>query len=355
MVCYTHLKFYERYVIYCLLKLKIRQSTIALTLNRSESTIWREIDRNSGNNKYLPKSAQQNYLFRRVRNGFENFSNNNKLLSFVLSKLTLGLSPEQISIRLKILYKNNFAMRLSHETIYKYIYELAKVGIDFCQYLRKKKKKRKNRKNKAKKTLKNGFKTIHSRDKNENMDEIGHWESDLIEGKKGKGFIITIVERISKYLFAYFIKNKDINSFNNGLKNVFANIDNDKLKSITHDRGSEAYDFVNIELMLNCNMYYADPGSPWQRGLNENTNGLLREYFPKGSDFSKLNQKQVYKAVELLNNRPRKILDGKTPKEVLHNLPVKDNLHFKLNPPVSARYRANAPSEPLIRLSPAWG
>ena len=331
-MAYKHLQFQERTVISIFLTEGLSIQKIADFLTRSRTTIYREIKRNSKNGKYNFDYAQTFYKFRRSRKGFLKFTKNYKLLVFVLIKLTIKSSPKQIVSFLKNAFPNDKTMRISHETIYKYIYLLAKMGIDYIQYMRKGKKTRQSRKKKAKSTLKDGFRTIYERNKNEDLDEIGHWESDLIEGKKGKGFIITLVEKITKYTIGVPIRNKDIKSFNEGIKLAFSNIDNDKIKSITHDRGSEAYDFENLEEILQAKVYYADPGKPWQRPLNENTNGMLRQYFPKGYDFTKLSQKYIDKSIEEFNNRPRIILNGKSNREAFFNLPINTELHFNLTP-----------------------
>eukprot|EP00494_Astrolonche_serrata_P034485 UN34754 len=125
---------------------------------------------------------------------------------------------------------------------------------------------------------------------------------------------------MSRFTIAINLKSKSNNEFNQQIAKLFAEIENDQLKTVTYDRGSEAYDFENIEQILRCNLYYCDPGNPGQRGLCENTNGLLRQFFPKGSNFAQIKKDQIDKVTDLLNNRPRKSNLGLPPFEVFHAL-----------------------------------
>jgi len=140
-----------------------------------------------------------------------------------------------------------------------------------------------------------------------------------VEGKKNSGFITTLVDRKTKILVAAKMKNKLAKTFNKACQLAFSVIE--KIKTITFDNGTEMSNFVELEELLECDIYFADPGRPGQRGLNENTNGLLRQYFPKGYDFTKIKQKDVDKAVSKINNRARKSLGYKTPLETYFDIP----------------------------------
>ena len=198
---------------------------------------------------------------------------------------------------------------ISHETIYKVIYGLFKAKkLDSGSFFRRKKVNyRQKRYKRAKSMAEQNKKSIHSRPKEIKINlTLGHWEGDTIEGKKNSGFIATHVDRKTRYTIAGKMENKRAETFNIAVKNSFA--DYDDIKTITYDNGAEMSAYKELEEMLNCLIYFADPGKPGQRGLNENTNGLLRQYFKKNSDFKKINQKDVDEAVRKLNHRPRKCL-----------------------------------------------
>ena len=140
----------------------------------------------------------------------------------------------------------------------------------------------------------------------------------MVVGKDGKGAILTLVERKSGFLLAGLLQGKSSDEFKRMIRDLFSPYDNEILLSITYDNGSEATEYRNIEDILNCDLYFAHPGCPWQRGTNENTNGLLRRYLPKGTDFRTLTQIQLDILVQMLNSRPRKRLKYRTPAEVLN-------------------------------------
>ena len=148
-------------------------------------------------------------------------------------------------------------------------------------------------------------------------ERFGDWEGDLVVGKDNKGAIATMVERKAGFLIAGLMHGKSSDEFKKTVRDIFAPIDNEILKSITYDNGTEASDYKNLEAILNCDFYFATPGSPWQRGTNENTNGLLRRYFPKKTNFRLIDPKLLDVLIQLINSRPRKRLDYRTPKQVL--------------------------------------
>ena len=152
----------------------------------------------------------------------------------------------------------------------------------------------------------------------ESRSRIGDREGDLVEGKKGTGFIVTHVDRTSRFLIGKKIENKQALSFNEATIKVFQKTPSDKLHTLTLDNGKEFSGFKKIEDKLNIDVYFADPYCSWQRGTNEHTNGLLRRYLPKGTSFSDLTDRQLQSIIDTINNRPRKILNYRTPAEVYY-------------------------------------
>ena len=166
--------------------------------------------------------------------------------------------------------------------------------------------------------------------KAQNLTKLRHAKANIDRGRKRNNPFKnqhnnkkSIHDRKSKFLIAFKIDSKHSDTFAEKIKKYFADLDNSKIRTLTLDNGSENARFKNIEEFLNCKIYFCDPHSPWQKGLNENTNGLIRQYFPKGTDFSTITQKELDEVIFLLNNRPRKILGYKTPYEVFFKKPVK--------------------------------
>ena len=312
---YNHLSFEERIVIQEMLHFGLKQKQIAWRLNRSPSTISREISRNGFT--YRAKAAHIRYekIIHRER---PKKLENSESFSSVFQKLKAGWSPEQISGRLR-LYQNDY--QVSPETIYRFIYRLKGKGMDLTGLLRRSHKRRRRRSRIGPVSKAKRLRSIHRRPAViDQRKRLGDWEADTIHGSKKSGFIATFVDRKSLYCLAAKLKRNTAEAFTCAARDLFAEIENDQLYSITADNGSEMSNFEELEEILQCKLYFADPGAPWQRGLNENTNGLLRQYFPKKASFSKVRQKDVRRAVEHLNHRPRKSLGYKTPHEVFHQI-----------------------------------
>lgn len=313
---YNQLTYENRIKIQTLFESNYSFSEIARKVKKHPTTVAREIKRNSIDGEYYAHLASKLYCFRKRSNSKPKFCNY-ELRELVRTLLMIGFSPEQISGRLKLVASEFKSLQVSTETIYKWVYSQMDYGINLIQYLRinNSVNKRKRRKNKQKSRLKR--KSIHDRPKIiKYRQRIGDFEGDLIEGKKGSGFIATFVDRKSAFTIAGKLDKNKAQCFNETVVKKFADIDT--IHSITYDNGSEMALASNLEEALNCNIYIADPGNPGQRGLNENTNGLLRQYFPKGYDFSKITDKNVEKKVYLLNSRPRKNLNFWTPEEVYY-------------------------------------
>ena len=316
---YTRLKFKDRCVIENLLKNGKNYNQIGKELGKPRCTIKREVERNLSNKPYCAYSAHKLYLLR-CKGRKPKKLDNPKLWNYVIKRLKFRWSPEQISGRLKEVASSSF--QISHETIYQYAYETYSSSFNLFPYFRHLDKQHKRYRGKPKRqtVLKTGKKMIEERpDIINNKERIGDWESDLIEGSKGSGYIATFVERVAKYTKASKMETKHAEIFNQAANLAFKNTDNENLYSITHDNGTEANEFEELEEALNCEIYFARPASPWQRGLNENTNGLFRQFFKKGSSFKNIKQKDVHKAERYLNHRPRKSLNFRSPYEVFFN------------------------------------
>ncbi len=213
-------------------------------------------------------------------------------------------------------------MQISHEAIYTWIYDKALKGDDLYKNLPRGVKKRKRRLNKrqSRLTIPNRV-SIHERPEAvKERKEIGHWEGDTISGKQGTGYIVTSVERKSLFLVAGLMINKSKGICNRAILEAYGNIFNESIKTITFDNGSEFYAHEDLKEAFECETFFADPYSPWQRGINEHTNGLLRRFFPKGMSFKNITQKDVDEAVEKLNNIPRKSLGYRTPYEEFYGI-----------------------------------
>ena len=227
-------------------------------------------------------------------------------------------SPEQIAGRIKLDYPDDLAMRVSHESVYQYIWEDKKQDGELYKNLRQGRKKHKKRYGKKdNRGVIPNEKSIDERPEIVNKKErFGDWEGDLIIGHNHKGAINTQVERLSKFTSAVKMKDKTAVFMEKATIKAYSDIPEKLRLTMTYDNGTEMANHEKIAKKLGIDIYFAHPYHSWERGLNENTNGLLRQYFPKGTDFTKITQADVDKAVKALNNRPRKTLKYRTPKEV---------------------------------------
>jgi len=242
---------------------------------------------------------------------------NLRLVRYVESKLNNQWSPEEISRRLEIDYPDNTSMRISHECIYRWVYLDATVEGNLYSNLRRGHKKRRRQKRYGKGRRFVDRKCITQRPEIvDRRERYGDWEGDTIEGKKKSGFIATILERKSRFLIATKLEDKKAETLTAASTNAFRYIPRKVRKTLTVDNGSEFAQFKKYEKKTGLDIFFAKPYSPWQRGANENTNGLLRQYFPKGSNFKKIPEEDVQEAVRRLNNRPRKCLSYQTPAEM---------------------------------------
>ena len=322
---YTHLTENDRYVIGHLSISDFSIREIARRINRHHTTVSRELKRNDdtiyADNVYWHDWTHPEALERRHRARHQRRRSNHRLVKYVKRKLRDDWSPEIIAQRLKIDYPDDDEMRVSHETIYRWIYLEAKAGGTLYHHLRRRRKKRRRqRRYGSGRRFIPGRVSISERPAIvESRKRFGDWEGDTIEGKKSTGYMATHVERKSRYLIAAKLLHKKAESLNQKSIKVFWRIPKKMRKTLTVDNGKEFARFKEIEDKTGLTVYFADPYSAWQRGTNENTNGLLRQYFPKGTDFRNVTEEDLAFAVKKLNHRPRKCLGYQSPHEVLWN------------------------------------
>ena len=324
MMSYKHLNSTDRKVIKKMLGEDKSIRAIARYTGRHPSTIIREIKRNRNKLWYHPVHAHEEYIARRRNSKVRILDSNNEFRKYIIQAIKDGNSPDVISGRLKLTHKNHPEMQLSHETIYSWIYLQAAKGDDLYKYLSRGVRKRQKRLTKKRSRLQiPGRISIHARPPSvESRRWQGHWEGDTITGKGHQGYIATLVERKSYFLVAGHMIDKRPETCNRAILDAFGDIHNRIIKSITFDNGLEFYQHKVLQDALECRIYFADPYSAWQRGINEHTNGLLRKYFPKSMNLKNITQNNVDEVVNKLNNIPRKSLGYRTPYEVFYKLTV---------------------------------
>lgn len=308
---YKHFTIEERESILEFLALGLKPSEMARRLGRHRSNIVREIKRNSINGKYSPNKAQILYSSRKKNCGAKRKLENSILLLDIQDKLESGWTPEQISGRAKL--KMHFS--ISFKTIYSAINNglLLENSISF---LPRKGKKKKNGIKEKRGSIPDKKMIEERPEEANNRSKVGHFESDTIVGSERQGAIMTYVCRKSRYLIAELMPNRKAGTFNQATISNFKYFPLKHIKTFTSDNGKEFSRFKELEENLRVKCYFANPYHSWERGTNENTNGLLRRYFPKRTNFINLTKDQVNQAVYALNNRPRKCLGFKTPQEV---------------------------------------
>jgi len=304
----------------------IRQ--IAQHINRCPSTVSREIKRTRVVKKiyYRAVFAQQRYhhiLHRTHRS--RKLDKNPKLREVIFAHLSKKWSPEQIAKRLKILYPDNMIMQVSHETIYSYLYVLPRGELkkEILSCLRRKHIHRRPRKKTARQTCAaiQNYLSIEERPA-EVADRIvpGHWEGDLLIGRRNASALGTLVERTTRMTFLVKLRNQDAITVRKAFAEEFRHLPKGLKKTLTYDQGSEMAQHKLFTKETAIAVYFAHPHSPWERGTNENTNGLLRQYFPKGTDLSKISFARLKEVQDELNDRPRKTLNWLTPHEKFSQL-----------------------------------
>ncbi len=294
--------------------------SIAQEICRPASTVSREISRNGGYDKYRAVDAENMAWVRALRPKLCKLATNKLLRHVISNKLTIRWSPEQIAGWLKRRYPGEEHNQVSHETIYRSLFVQARGVLkkELQQYLRSKRTIRRSKHATQKGSDHGQIKDMVSiRERPASAEDRavpGHWEGDLIGGSKNS-YIATLVERHTRYVMLVKVANKDTQSVVSALIKQSQKLPRELYKSLTWDRGKELADHRRFTLATDIDVYFCDPQSPWQRGSNENTNRLLREYFPKGTDLSAHSQVHLNKIARQLNERPRKTLQFETPAE----------------------------------------
>ena len=311
---YRHFTIDERESLLVYLSQGKKNCEIARLMNRSPSTISREIRRNvESRTRYSALQAQKAYEQRRKHCVRKYKLAEPSCAEKVSELLANAWSPEQISNRLK--YETN-VIQISTCTIYRGL-EHGLLNGELHKKLRIKGRRRHGGRKKSKCGHLDIEYTIHDRPKSvEGRQVIGHWESDTVRGAKWTGCIATHVERTSRYAVLCKIPDRTADAFTQATVTAFLTIPKRKRRSFTTDHGKEFANHREILQLLNCKVYFADPHAPWQRGTNENFNGLLRQFFPKRTSFAEVTQEDVEAIAKMLNRRPRKCLGWKTPEEV---------------------------------------
>lgn len=294
--------------------------SIAALLGRAPSTISREINRNGGQECYRANQAEQAAWNRTLRPKTCKLVEYRALARIVADKLRGQWSPEQIAGWLKQTYPNDESYQVSHETIYRSLYIQARGALkkELLEHLRRTRVMRRSRHH-TQKTGDHGrivdAVSISERPATaEDRAVPGHWEGDLLCGS-GNTQIATLVERHTRYVMLVKLSGKDTETVINALIKHAHKLPQELYKSLTWDRGKELADHKRFTLATDIKVYFCDPHNPWQRGTNENTNGLLRQYFPKGTNLSIHSQAQLNAVARRLNERPRKTLGFETPAE----------------------------------------
>jgi len=292
--------------------------SIAASLGRAPSTVSREVTRNGGRRRYRANRADQAAWGQSQRPKRCKLVENRALAHIVAKKLKELWSPEQIAGWLKHAYPNDENYQVSHETIYRSLYIQARGALkkELLQHLRRTRVMRRSRHH-TQKTPDHGriTNTVSISERPASVEDRavpGHWEGDLIIGSRNSQ-IATLVERHTRYVMLAKVKSKHTETVINALIKQAHKLPSELYKSLTWDRGKELADHQRFTLATDIDVYFCDPKSPWQRGSNENTNGLLRQYFPKGTDLSVHSQAKLNAVARQLNERPRKTLDFETP------------------------------------------
>ena len=315
MRTYHQLTQVQRYQIYALRKTKHSLAEIAEVLGVHKSSVSRELKRNRGKRGYRPQQADELALERRTK-AIPRITA--KLWAEVEDLLRQDWSPEQISGRLQ----KEQGVAISHEWIYQHILADKQAGGDLYKHLWCQKKRRKRY---GKYDRRGKLPNCHSIEERpavvNTKKRLGDWEVDTILGRKHKQAMVTLTERKSRFTFVGKVKRRTAHSVRQQVCQLLLPVKN-KVQTLTSDHGKEFADHEQIAQTLNLKFYFAHPYAAWERGANENMNGLLRQYFPKKCDFQSVSNKKIEQAMSRLNFRPRKSLRFKTPFEVFYHISV---------------------------------
>ncbi len=328
---YKRLDQYDRFEIDKLIAVGKSNVQIALEIGVHPSTISREINRMKGM-PYKALTAMSDCLNKSVskRLNRSKINENPRLKNFIYTHLKMRWSPEQISYSLKLFYPFDFTMQISHESIYLHIYVQPEKSLEklLISNLRQKRKYRGNvRRGVDKRTTIKDPIRIDERPEEANTREVpGHWEGDLILGKNRESAIGTLVERTTRFTIIVYLKKRDSESVRKAFELAFKNIPRHLKLSLTYDNGTEMAQHKLFTKNTKIKVFFAHPYSPWERPTNENTNGLTRGYFPKGTDFQLVKRKDLKQVQNELNERPRKVLEHETPLNSISRLYFKKNV-----------------------------
>jgi IS30 family transposase len=316
---YKQLDQEQRYQISGLLKAGWKQKKIAAELGVDKGTISRELRRNAGKRGWRPKQAQS------MRDNRRQACLNGPQFSLSewqeVERLTrLDMSPQQVSKRLEF----EGVLQISHEIIYQHIYADKRNGGDLHLHLRSQKPHRKRYASGQERrgVIKNRVSIDERPEIVAEKSRIGDWEGDTVIGKNHKGGLVTLAERKSRFVLAGHMRSKHAEGVTAVITDLLAPY-KDRCHTITFDNGKEFAEHEKVAAELKADIYFAHPYHSWERGLNENSNGLLRQYFPKGMELINITDEQVLAAVEKLNHRPRKVLGYRTPHEVFFGVEIR--------------------------------
>lgn len=311
----SHLNISERTVISNMFRQnKYSQAEIAKVINRHPSVVSRELHRNKQDLIYDAQTAQMLYYHRKLRNVYRKHFHE-KIFQHFKDQLKGGISPDVIAGKLKT--SKDKSCHVSTQTIYNWIYK-ERFGAGLTKFLLF--GKRRYQKNVPKPANSDKKRVEEMPECSRNRKRLGDFEGDTIIGAKQKGALITLVDRKSLYIYADVLQNKMAETFSKSLQNLFAELDTDRLKSILFDNGTEMSLWKCIQEMLQIPVYFTHPGRPWEKPLIENSNRLLRRFFPKKMHLDKVTSEEVLQAVNWLNNYPRKSLNYRTPYEVFFKI-----------------------------------
>lgn len=307
------------------------QAEIARRLGRDHATIFREIGRNSGKTGYRAFSAgyRAKSAASSRRGGKRRLLDDGRLRAHVLAGLRRRWSPREIVRRMEMQYPHDMGMRISHEAIYQFIYVLPRGSLkkELIRALRQERKWRRKKGGRKGKLEEIRGKIADMLSIEERPKEVegrtvpGHWEGDLIMGRHKRTALGTLVERTTRYtLLVPLGAKKDALSVRRAYAKALRTVPAELRKTLTYDQGKEMSQHTDFTVATGIKVYFAHPGSPWERGTNENTNGLIRQYFPKGTEFDKVPTREIRRVQRQLNDRPRAALGFYKPDEVFNKL-----------------------------------
>lgn len=319
----NRLTFAERVIIETLLAQKKSILYIARQLGRNRTSIHKEVKKwvirptDKYNAELAQFCAKEEYLNKRNLDKINTYF---KLKIFVYKGLLNDFSPEQIAGSIKDLHPNDPIMSISYEAIYQHIYRhrQSRLGRKLIKLLPYSHSKRRNKKRFGSKRsrIKDAV-SIELRPNIQDRKQLGHWEGDQIVGIGHKSAIATMVERKTRFTYIIFLKDRTSETMTKAIAKTLNNLIPEARKTMTYDNGMEMANHKWLTEHTGMDIYFAHPYSPWERGTNENTNGLIRRYFPKKTDFNNITEQQLKQAQNRLNNRPRKVLNYKTPAYML--------------------------------------